>query len=307
MQWGRAMRLAILGTGAMARYYAKLFASLNPVMVGRQGGSYVLSQDRDRSIVTPEFLHWTVAHSSLFDLVIVAVKWPAMPLVQSFFKDAGSDLLVISLMNGMGQEEALIPPLSPEQLMVGVTTDAVTLDHDDESGLPAARVTAVGHCLMPLIPHPLVPFWQQQLKDLGLWGSWKFLSAEAVRRERWVKLIQNSIINPLTALANVTNGEITRIPLWTLSRSLLEEARKVSHAIGMALPSDLDFRVSQLCQMTASNKSSMLQDIERRRMTEIDAINGYIIRTARTVSLQAPTHEALTQLIHAMETHFDAS
>ncbi len=295
------MRVGILGTGAMGRYYAKLFASLNPVMVGRQGGSYVLSQGQTRTIITPRFLPWEKAHPSMFDLVILVVKWPAMPIVQTFLQKADSHLLVISLMNGMGQEEALIPPLSPEQLMVGTTTDAISLFNDEETGLPQVRVMAVGRCVVPLIPHPLVPFWQQQLQELGLSDSWKFLSHAALHQERWVKLIQNSIINPLTALANVTNGELPQIPLWTLSQPLLQEARDVAQALGVALPSDLASRVLQLCQKTASNTSSMLQDTKRHRMTEIDAINGYIIHKAHTRGLQAPTHEALTYLIHAIE------
>ncbi len=295
------IRLGILGTGAMARYYAKLFAGLNPVMVGRQDGSYALSQGREKTIVTPRFLTWTQAHPSMFDLVLLAVKWPAMPLVQAFLQEASPNLLVISLMNGMGQEETLIPPLSSDQLMVGITTTAVTLYYDEEIGLPAARVTAVGSAVLPLLPHPLVPFFQQQLHELGLSESWKFLSSDALYQERWVKLIQNSIINPLTALTHSTNGDLPQTHLWTLSRPLLQEAREVSQALGVALPPNLASRVLQLCQKTSANKSSMLQDIEHHRMTEIDAINGYIVRQAHELKLKAPTHEALIQLIHAME------
>ncbi|WP_051351059.1 ketopantoate reductase family protein [Sulfobacillus thermosulfidooxidans] len=294
------MRLAIIGTGAMARYYAKLFDILDPVMVGRHGGPFLLKNGEQKTLVTPRFLPWSDAHAFLFDVVILAVKWPAMPLVREFLQDAPQELLVISTMNGMGQEEALIPPLAPEQLMVGITTDAVTAYWDNQAQLPAARVSAVGQTILPLLPHPFLPLWQKQLQILNLTSSWKFLSAKMVLRERWIKLIANSVINPLTALANVPNGELPRLPLWSLSTALIHEATNVAKTIGLSIDDDLSSRILQLCQATATNKSSMLQDIEQRKVTEIDAINGYIVRIGHNHAIDVSTHQALVHLIHML-------
>ncbi|WP_053958467.1 ketopantoate reductase family protein [Sulfobacillus thermosulfidooxidans] len=294
------MRLAIIGTGAMARYYAKVFDILDPVMVGRHGGPFLLKQGDQITRMTPRFLSWHDAHVSLFDVIILAVKWPAMPLVKQFLRDARQELLVISLMNGMGQEEALIPPLAPEQLMVGVTTDAVTAYWDNQAQLPAARVSAVGQTILPLLPHPLLPLWQKQLQRLNLTSSWKFFSSQAVLRERWIKLIANSVINPLTALANVTNGDLPQLPLWSLSTALIHEATHVAQAIGLSIDDDLSSRLLQLCQATATNKSSMLQDIEQHKVTEIDAINGYIVRMGHDHAIDVSTHQALVHLIHTL-------
>ncbi len=296
------IRLGILGTGAMARYYAYLFSPLHPIMVGRYSGPFLLVQDGMEYTVNPRVISWSEATPSLFDVVILAVKWPAMPIVRTFLQQASPDLLVISLMNGMGQEEALIPPLTPEQLMVGITTDAVTGYWDKQTTWPAARVSAKGQCFVPTIPHPLWPFWQQQLQTLNI-RNWTVLSPAMIRRERWIKLILNSIINPLTALANVTNGELLKIPLWLTSQPLLNEAQTVSQALGISVGDDLPSRLIELCQATQSNKSSMLQDVERHRPTEIDAINGYLIKMAHQYQVNVPTHRAIIQVIHSMDPH----
>lgn len=293
------MNLAIVGTGAMAKFYASTFRTLAPTLIGRQsGGPFILSDNGHTEILNPPFLPWQAAAGISWDVIILAVKWPAMPLVQSLMTHVPSGSLVISLMNGMGQEEALIPPLDPSQLAAGMTTDAVTGTWDESRGLPAFTVTAHGETMVPWLPHPSMPLWQNTVTDMGL--SWRFLPQDSVLRHRWVKLVQNSLINPLSALANVPNGTLPDMPIWNLAPALLHEARTVARAAGIVLEPDLDAQVVRLARATARNISSMLQDVRKNRETEIDAINGYLLRCATQYGIEIPVHRALVQLIHAL-------
>ncbi len=291
------MRFAILGTGALARLYAGLFRSLHPTLIGRHGGAFVLADAGLEEILDPPFLTWQKASGQPWDVVLIAVKWPAMPTLRIFLEQIAGDALVISLMNGMGQEEALIPPLDPAQLACGMTTDAVTAYWDEAQSLPGARVTAHGDTLVPLMPHPYAPLWQETVTQLAL--PWKFVRQELVVHYRWIKLVQNSLINPLTALANVSNGAVLDLPLWGVAAALLDEATKVAHAAGQSLGDNLMSKVTDLAKATATNRSSMVQDVQRHRATEIDAINGYIIAQGQRLGIPAPTHQAVANLIHA--------
>ena len=289
------MNMAIAGTGAMAMFYAYSLKPLSPTLIGRRYRPFLVTESDKQTLLDPPFVSWNDAADTPWDVIILAVKWPAMPLVQQLLARQPNECLVISLMNGMGQEAALIPPLSPQQLACGLTTNAVTLSWNKPHRLPEATVTARGETTIPLMPHPLIPFWKETLDHIG-W-SWRFLPLEAVLRARWVKLVQNSVINPLSVLANAPNGALPDLPLWHLMPDLIHEARMIAQTAGIVLPSNLGEKVTQLARATAPNISSMLQDVRRHRPTEINAINGYLVQQARAHGMHLPTHEAVIALI----------
>jgi 2-dehydropantoate 2-reductase len=110
-------------------------------------------------------------------------------------------------------------------------------------------------------------------------------------------------INPLTALNGLRNGELLDHPdIMEIMRGAVEEALRVAEALGVDLgEGDHVERVFGVARATASNRSSMLQDIERGRRTEIDALNGAIVDSARRLGLDVPVNETLTAAVKGLE------
>ncbi|KAL1924973.1 uncharacterized protein VTP21DRAFT_4627 [Calcarisporiella thermophila] len=120
------------------------------------------------------------------------------------------------------------------------------------------------------------------------------------------KLVVNACINPLTALMNCRNGDLLNIrSTHELTRSICKEASEAiiasrmpsADALNRFLPDRLHKYIGEVCRSTASNYSSMLQDIRKGSYTEIDYINGYLYRLAAQHGVQAPVNLALWRLV----------
>jgi 2-dehydropantoate 2-reductase len=160
-------------------------------------------------------------------------------------------------------------------------------------------VQAHGDTWFPLTGDPLETRLQQTAHALCL--PWHWRPVPELTQRRWLKLLQNSVINPLSALAGVPNGQLPRHPVWSLAQPLIDEAIRVARAFGQTLDGQVALtQVTHLADQTQANWSSMLQDVRRRQATEIQAINGYIVRKARVLNLPAPTHAAVVHLIETM-------
>jgi 2-dehydropantoate 2-reductase len=124
----------------------------------------------------------------------------------------------------------------------------------------------------------------------------------------WGKLVVNVGINALTGILRVPNGLLREIePALSLMDAAVREAVQVARAKGIALPYDDPIhKVHEVCTATAANRSSMLQDVLRGSSTEIDVINGAIVREASALGLQAPVNQMLTQFIKAIEASYSA-
>jgi len=113
-------------------------------------------------------------------------------------------------------------------------------------------------------------------------------------REVWRKALLNAAVNPVTAVHRVTNGAVLDEPLRTEALELLGEALAVARAAGFGFTSEeLTHDFDRVLRASADNRSSMLQDLERGRTTEIDAISGEILREAARRGLELPATRAI--------------
>ena len=119
----------------------------------------------------------------------------------------------------------------------------------------------------------------------------------------WTKAVVNACFNPLTGLLRQRSGALGRSDaLLGCSRMIVEEAAAVAAAQGVTLDTDeLMERVRAVSRATAENRSSMLQDLEKGRRTEIDAINGAIARMGAERGIACPVNRLLTLLVKAAE------
>jgi len=134
-------------------------------------------------------------------------------------------------------------------------------------------------------------------------GTWRALLERAgvrvrtvpdLDRELWRKALVNAAINPVTAVHGVPNGALLDAPYRDEARILLREAQRAAAAAGYPLDdAAADDALARVVGATARNRSSMLQDVDRGRPTEIDAISGEIVRTAAAAGIDLPATRAV--------------
>ncbi len=264
-------------------------------MVGRQFGAFhFIDRHGQKSEYHPRWIHWGDRPGRMPHVVLLAVKWPALPAVRIWLERWGRQALVVSLLNGMGQETALVPPLDPLQLSVASTTDAVSRQDAPNRQTWATTVTHHGQTFLTETAHPYEERLKSRAQALNL--DWVWENPATMHQRRWSKLIANSVINPLSALAARSNGEILTMPLWRLASPLVQEAEAVAQHAGIAISHSLP-DIEQLARATQHNRSSMLQDVMDGIPTELDAITGYILTQAQHRGLPVPTHRAVYDLM----------
>ena len=119
----------------------------------------------------------------------------------------------------------------------------------------------------------------------------------------WTKMLANVAINALTAITGLYNGELLELEeTKAVMLKAVDEAVAVAKAMGIKLLVDDPHEfVLGIARATATNKSSMLQDVERGRRTEIDAINGMIVHYGRELGIPTPVNEVLVAAVKGIE------
>jgi 2-dehydropantoate 2-reductase len=199
--------------------------------------------------------------------------------------------LAVTLQNGLGNREALVEFLGMPRVALGVTTYGATL-------VGPGRVRPGGMGTIAVAMHrrlaPLADYLQRAGFEVEL--------VKEVDDLLWSKLVINAAINPLTALLRVPNGELLARPeARSLLASTAKEAAAVASAYGRCLSyADPVAAAEAVARQTASNTSSMLQDVQRGAVTEIDAICGAIVAAGEACDVPTPVNRTLWLLVKAL-------
>jgi 2-dehydropantoate 2-reductase len=211
--------------------------------------------------------------------------------------------------NGIGHSELLEQALPGRRLIAAVTTegalriDATTVRH---TGMGETRIgdghIAFNTAWIERLNTNSERFLEEMLlieRLLKQAGFSVFLSKQ-LGEEILRKLLINAVINPLTAILRIRNGELTEsASRLELMKSLFHESFEILSHYGLAGETDLWNQVLHVCTATSRNESSMLQDVSSRKETEIEFINGAICRMAIKQGRAAPWNEAVTALVKA--------
>jgi 2-dehydropantoate 2-reductase len=118
----------------------------------------------------------------------------------------------------------------------------------------------------------------------------------------WRKVVTNAAVNPLSALIRKTNAELLAdAPACRIADGLAREVARVASAAGVAIAEDDAIRQWRaMAALTGANRSSMLQDVEAGRATEVDSISGAVFREGQKRGVAAPLNQAMTLLVLAV-------
>jgi 2-dehydropantoate 2-reductase len=205
---------------------------------------------------------------------------------------------VASVQNGVGNEEAIAEHM--EKVIRGTT-------------FPAGRIVEPGHVqwdvkgdttLGPFEPSPAPMADVVRLAEACTRAGLPTTAVPDARGPQWRKVIFNAATNPIGALTGLTHGRVCeRDDLRRLVSALVDEGKAVCAAQGIELDADPEQLIDHAArpEVAYDHKASMLQDVEARRATEVDYLNGGIVRFGRAHGVPTPLNEAIAALINGLE------
>jgi 2-dehydropantoate 2-reductase len=232
------------------------------------------------------------------DFGIVATKAMHTDAAISATAHAFADGAVATVQNGVGNEEVLAGHVS--RVIRGTTFPAGKIL---EPGLVQWDVKG-DTTLGPFEPSPATAEEIERLADACTRGGMPTRAVADARPAQWRKVIFNAATNPIGALTGLTHGRVCERPdLRALVSALVDEGKAVAAAQGIVLDADPEELIDHAArpEVAYDHKASMLQDVEARRLTEIDYLNGGIARFGRELGVPTPLHQAVTALVKGLE------
>lgn len=204
--------------------------------------------------------------------------------------------IALTLQNGLGNLEQLAAAVGPARAAMGISMQGATL-------LGPGHVRHGGNGPTTLATTPAVEARLQRVAALLGQAGFETYLTDDTRALVWGKLVVNTAINALTAILRVPNGALAEQPdVRAVMAAAAQETAQVAQALGIVLPyPDPAARAIQVAHMTAANRSSMLQDVLRGTPTEIEAINGAVVKIAHELGLAVPVNETLLRLVRGVE------
>lgn len=205
---------------------------------------------------------------------------------------------LLCFQNGIGHVDKLSEHLPADRIFVAVTTEGARRVGWNRVEHTGSGTLQIGHWTDPRGRLEEAKIAVDAFRQAGFHTCVSNNIKEAV----WKKLLINAAVNPLTAVLRVPNGALLSSAPWLeVMRRLFEESRQIARAEGIAVPDSAWDELIEVCRRTANNRSSMLQDVESGRETEIEAINGSLVRLARKHGISAPLNETVADLIRGMQ------
>ncbi len=300
------MKIVVVGAGAMGTLFGGLLAlgGHEVSLIGRRPevvaaiegeGVSIVRGDTRQSVKLRATLN--AADAGLADLVLIFVKaYDTLQAARVALPVIGAETVVLTLQNGLGNVEAITSVVGTGRVIAGVTAYGATL-----IGPGLVRHAGNGQTVLGELDGRETDRLRSVAEALRQAGIAVELSG-AVDSLIWGKLVVNAAINPLTALLGLRNGQLLEsAETRALMEVLAREAVAVATVQGIVLPhQDPVENVKVVCERTASNRSSMLQDVERGIQTEIDYINGAVVREGAACGVPTPANWTVTQLVRAL-------
>ena len=301
------MRICVVGCGAVGSLFAANLAQLEDVEVW----AYDLSQEhvdainRDGlrlsgagDVVGRPRATSDATELPVCDFGIVATK--AMHTSSAIAATAGAfgGGCVATVQNGLGNEEAIAE--HAERVIRGTT-------------FPAGKLVAPGHVQWdvkgettfgPFEPRPAPAGEIERLADACTRAGMPANAVADARGPQWRKVIFNAATNPIGALTGLTHGRVCEdAPLRRLVSGLVDEGKAVAAAQEIQLDADPEELIDRAAkpEVAYDHKASMLQDVEAHRSTEIDYLNGGIVRFGEEHGVPTPLNAAILALVKGVE------
>jgi 2-dehydropantoate 2-reductase len=301
------VKVAIIGCGAVGSLFAAHLAQLDDVEVWAYDASQAhvdaINANGLRLTGAGDVLSRLRATSDAAELPpcefgIVATKAMHTSAAVSATAHAFANGCVATVQNGLGNEEAIAEFVG--KVIRGTTFPAGKIL---EPGLVQWDVKG-DTTLGPFEPQPAPLEEIERLADACTRAGMATAAVADARGPQWRKVIFNASTNPIGALTGLTHGRVCERPdLRQLVSGLVDEGKAVAAAQGIELDADPEDLIDHAAkpEVAYDHKASMLQDVEARRTTEIDYLNGGIVRFGREHGVPTPLNQAIWALVKGVE------
>ena len=305
------MKTAIVGAGAMGSLFGALLSeagndvslydvwqehvdaiNANGLQIEREG---VRRSVRITATTNPEEIGQS-------DLVILFVKSTQTKTASAAARQlAGESGLALTLQNGMGNADVIAQNFDPVRILAGTTSHGATLL---EAG--CIRHAGVGPTTLGAWSTSETGLENaRRVADFFTTAGIETRAVDDVHSVVWNKLLINIGINAITALTGIKNGQLLDLEATRdISRAAVQEAMAVARSVNVRINENAVEHVFEVAQATAANRSSMGQDVDNRRQTEISTINGYVVQEASRLGLDVPVNRTLSALVETLQFHY---
>jgi 2-dehydropantoate 2-reductase len=301
------LRVCVVGCGAVGSLFAANLSKLEDLEVWAydlaQEHVDAINRDGLRLSGAGDVVGWPRATSVAAELPscefgIVATKAMHTSAAIAATADAFRVGCVATVQNGLGNEEAIAEHV--DRVIRGTT-------------FPAGKIVAPGHVQWdvkgdttfgPFEPKPSPSGEIERLADACTRAGMPAKAVPDARGPQWRKVIFNASTNPIGALTGLTHGRVCEDPaLRALVSGLVDEGKAVAAAQGIELDADPEELIDHAARpdVAYDHKASMLQDVEARRPTEIDFLNGGIVRFGDEHGVPTPLNRAIWALVKGLE------
>jgi len=289
----------------------------------REKGVRLASLEEDGEISVPmRAFSFAEAPAPFSGILLVCLKQTAITdeLLRELDRKLAKDAGLVLFQNGIGHAERFAAALEGRRIAAAVTTEAAL-----RTGESSVRHTGRGETWLGLWPgaaagadssagganggaggqaSPAGEDLPRRAAEMLKKAGFSVHLSNSIRDRMFKKLLINAVINPLTALWRIRNGDLPGSPERL---AVMEALHRETFGILRLHGFEADWRelweeLLRVCEKTACNRSSMLQDVLGGRATEIDALNGAVCRLAREAGAGAPWNEAVTALVKAIPT-----
>ncbi len=301
------MKIVIVGAGAMGCLFAAYLSKSKEEI-------WILEKDKERALklnqqgINIEGVSgdWEAkarasadaAEIGPADLVLVCVKsYDTKEAVSRIKSLVAEKSKVLTLQNGIGNVEIIQEAVGQEKVIAGVTNQGATL-----LGAGKIRHAGRGETIIGRIDGK-IPVELRAIREIFNKVGLPARISRDIKGLLWGKLIINVGINALTAITRLQNGKLLEFEgTRRIMRDAVTEAIRVAKRKRIKLEFDDPLaKVEAVCEATSANVSSMLQDILRGKRTEIDFINGVIVRMGQELGIPVTVNSLLVDLLKTIE------
>jgi len=296
------MRIGIMGAGAVGTFVAaQLAGTYDVVAIGRPKVAECINERGIRISGRTE-MHTRLEASSDpadladCDIVLLTVKAYDTAEAAAQVAEAAPMTMLVTLQNGLDNDESIKRAAPGLKSCAAITSFGVTYEGPGHVRHAGEGATVIGRMACS-------PAEARHVAEVMTRGGLEMEWVENIRGHVWLKGIVNHCINPLTVIHRCKNGVLLDHEEYLRHMmGLCAEALTVVNAATIHLPSeDVLGRVKEVAHLTGDNRSSMLQDVDRGKRTEIDHITGHIIKVGKLHGLDMPLSEFVYYEVKQLE------
>jgi len=232
------------------------------------------------------------------DLVLICVKsFNTKTACEQIKPLLNNNTKILTLQNGIGNIEIISEAAGEERVIAGVTNEGATLIEPGK-----IRHAGKGETIIGTIDGK-TPVEMRAIREAFNKAGFETKMSRDIKSLLWSKLVINVGINALSAITRLPNGKLIQFEgTKRILRDAVTEATRIVKRKRIKLIFDDPLaKVEAVCESTSSNLSSMLQDVLRKKRTEVDFINGVIVRLGQELGIDVRTNKFLLDLVNTIE------